>query len=416
MNPIEDLRLRVRAEFPSLAVASDLLLDNAGGSQVPTSVGRRIADYFLQNYVQLGADYATSRAASAVVDDARSFALDLFGGRGLGQAILGASTSSLVAMLAECHGRAKHEDRDEIVISDGGHESNIGPWRRLEAHGYRVRWWRTREDGTCRLEDLQALLSPRTRVLAVHHVSNLLGRVEDVASCVDAAHQVGARVIVDGVAFAPHRAIDVAALGCDYYVFSLYKVYGPHMAALFGRDEALAELVGPNHDFIPDDAVPYKFELGGVSHEACAGLLGVRDYLAWLATDARAPLAPTTSLERRDIEAAFERMQDLEAPLTERMLEWLGQRPELRVLGPATAEASRVGTISFVTEQATSRAIALRANAARIGIRYGHFYAVRLSRALGLDPSDGVVRTSFVHYSSLEEIDALLEHWERRLA
>lgn len=414
MIELEELRGRVRAAFPSLERVDDVLLDNAGGSQVPAVVAQRIADYFAQRYVQLGADYETSRAASAIVDEARSFVLDLFGGRGRGQAILGSSSSTLCAMLADCYARAPVDGRDEIVISDGGHEANIGPWRRLEARGYRVRFWKTHDDGSCRIEDLRELLGPRTRILAIHHVSNLLGRVEDVAAWTRAAHEAGARVVVDGVAFAPHRAVDVAALGCDFYVFSLYKVYGPHMAAMFGTDVALSELEGPNHDFIPADDVPYKFELGGVLHEGCAGLLGLRDYLAWLAGGAHGPVDPVDTVSRPQIEQAFRCMEQLEAPLTARMLAWLSERRGLRVIGPSGAERTRVGTISFVAGSTSSQLIAQAANAARLGIRYGHFYAPRLARAVGLDPDDGVVRTSFVHYTTPAELEALLEHFETR--
>ena len=442
MNDIEELRARVRSHFPSLASVDDVLLDNAGGSQMPTAVSRRMAEFFDRHFVQLGADYATSRKATEIVDTARDFVLELFGGRGRGQAILGASTSSLCAMLADAFARDPLDGRDEIVISDAGHEANIGPWRRLENHGYRIRWWHTRDDGTCHLDDLLPLLGSRTRVLAVHHVSNLLGRIEDVRAWTQAAQAAGARVVVDGVAYAPHRAIDVAAIGCDYYVFSLYKVFGPHMAALFGRDEALAELVGPNHDFIPADAGPYKWELGGVSYEGCAGLLGLRDYLAWLSAQAwtedrhdaepSAAATPTSSpaptqggrlaadrvdaIDRGQIERAFATMAALERPLNEQLLAWLNEEPNLRIIGPQHDGDDRVATISFASDAESSAAIAQRANAAGLGIRFGHFYAPRLAQRVGLVPEDGVVRTSCVHYSSPAELVALLEHFEAELA
>ena len=421
MNEIDSLRARVRAQFPALKSVDDILLDNAGGSQMPAAVAGRMAEFFEKHFVQLGADYATSRHAGEIVDAARDFVLELFGGRGIGQAILGSSSSTLCATLADAFARWPIDGRDEIVISDGGHEANIGPWRRLEERGYRIRWWHTRPDGSCAIEDLYELLGPRTRVLAVHHVSNLLGRVEDVAEWTRAAQEVGARVVVDGVAFAPHRAIDVAAIGCDFYVFSLYKVYGPHMAAMFGSDAALAELIGPNHDFIPPDAGAYKWELGGVSYESCAGLLGLRDYLAWLATSsggAESTASPmrVDNIERSAIETAFQRMDALEAPLTQTLLGWIRSRPELRMVGPEKHGDNRVATVSFVSDNESSEQIAKRANESNLGIRYGHFYAPRLARRVGLDPHDGVVRTSMVHYSSPEEVSALIDHFEAQLA
>ena len=234
----------IRSQFPGVRKGT-ILLENAGGSQVPVGVADAIRDYMLDSYVQLGAGYPQADAADAVVQAAHDFQAMLMNGGGSGDVILGPSTSQLMAMLAGCYGRAL-QPGDEIVIAETGHEANIGPWVRLaEQGGYTLRTWAVdsdRQDTT--LEGLDAVLSERTRLVAVVHVSNLLGAILDVKAVADRVHAANpaARVIVDGVAFAPHRAIDVAAWGVDYYVYSTYKVYGPHMAALWGRSEALAEL------------------------------------------------------------------------------------------------------------------------------------------------------------------------------
>lgn len=391
-----------RACFPGLD-GPDALLDNAGGSQVPYHVGDGMREYTRRTYVQLGADYRTSRLADATVDAARDVCRTLVNAGATGEIVLGPSTSALCAMLADAHARAPIPGRDEVVVCDAGHEANIGPWVRLQERGFTVRWWKVDPDTQeLRLEDLDAVLSERTRVVAVCHVSNLLGQIEDVRAVAQRARAVGARVVVDGVAFAPHRAIDVRALDADFYVFSTYKVYGPHMAVMFGRHDAWEGLPGPNHFFVPPDAVPYRFELGGPNHEGCAGLLGTRDYLA-----AVAGVAPDR-WDRAAVEGAFERFRTWEQAPMERMVDWVAARDDVRWVGPATADSTvRVPTISFVHDSLRSRDIVLACNERGHGIRYGHFYAHRLATALGLDPDDGVVRTSLVHYSTVDEVDRL---------
>ena len=403
-----ELRRGIRSWFPALA-GETVFLENAGGSQVPRSVVERIRDYMLGSYVQLGASYPLSVRASATVDEARSFVKLLFGGDD-GEVVLGPSTSALLQMLADCYAKVL-EPGSEVVVARCGHEANVGPWVRLERVGVKVRWWevdpRTFESP---IDALAGLLSDRTALVAFPHVSNLLGGVFDVQAITKLAHAAGARVVVDGVAYAPHRAMDVEAWGADWYAFSTYKVYGPHMAALWGRREAMAEVEGPNHFFVAADDVPYKLELGGVNHEACAGLLGVRDYLAFLADE-----APLDQLDRHGVERAFDVVAACELPVQARLVEYLLSRPEVKIIGPQHARESRVGTVSFVHRSKTSREICDVVDRSGIAIRSGHMYAYRLCEALDLDPADGVVRVSLVHYNTVEEIDRLIAVLDRVL-
>ena len=254
------------------------------------------------------------------------------------------------------------------------------------------------------LDALDELLNDHTALVALPHVSNLLGGIVDLPEVVRMAHGVGARVVADGVAYAPHRAIDVDAWDVDWYVYSTYKVYGPHMAVLYGRDDALAELPGPNHFFVPRDDLPYQFEPGGASHEGCAGLLALGDYLKVLAG-----AAPDAPCDRATVEAAFAVMEQLEQPLIERLLAYLHAKPGVRVIGPQEAGPARVGTVSFVHEGKSSREIAAVLDRSEVAVRHGHMYAWHLCRALGLELEDGVLRVSFVHYNTLAEIERLIE-------
>jgi len=387
-----------------------VFFENAGGSQIPVSVAERISEYMLLSYVQLGAGYELSERATATVDEARAFLKTLFNGSD-GEVIMGPSTSVLLRMLANCYSRTL-EPGAEIIVADTGHEANVGPWERLERCGINVKWWKV-DPGTfrCALDGLEALLTEKTALVAFPHVSNLLGEIVDVEAITSLVHSSGARVVVDGVAFAPHRAMDVDAWGVDWYAFSTYKVYGPHMAAMWGRSDAMAELEGPNHFFVAKDDVPYKFELGGVNHEGCAGLLGTREYLAFLSG-----VSDSDNLDRAAVERAFEIMTACELPVQARLVDYLSSRDDVRIIGPNSSGPERVGTVSFVHDSKTSREITEVVDRSGIAIRHGHMYAYRLCDALGLDPEDGVVRVSAVHYNTVEEIDRLIEVLETAMA
>ncbi|MHC4768929.1 MAG: aminotransferase class V-fold PLP-dependent enzyme [Planctomycetota bacterium] len=400
----------IRAMFPALEACPDVLLDNAGGSQVPRFVADAIRDYMLTTYTQLGGDYETSRRSTETVRCAHDFIKLFMNGVGRGEVMLGSSTTAQCIMLADCYRRAQREGRDEIVIAETAHEANAGPWARLADEGFRIRIWPLElESMELRPDALADLLSERTGIVAFPHVSNLLGRIEDAASIASLGREAGARVVVDGVAYAPHRAIDVAGIGADWYVYSTYKVFGPHMAALFGTHEALAELEGPNHFFIPGTELPYKFEPGDASHEGCAGLLGFWPYLATLSG-----LSGTEEPQRAAIEQAFAVITDRETTLQAHLIEYLRSKPDVRIVGPSTTDPSRVSTVSFVHAKKRSEEIAKAANRRRFGLRYGHFYAYRLCARLaeaGLlhDTQDGVARVSLLHYNTIEEIDRLID-------
>lgn len=393
----------LRSLFPGLA-SNPVLLDNAGGSQVPQVVIDAVAAYYRENYVQLNGGYSRSLRATQTVRDAHAWINRLMNGVGVGEVILGPSSTQLCHMLAGCYGKIMRPN-DEIVVAECGHEANIGAWLSLaglEEHGVRIRWWNVEDDPFgCPMNALDGLLSERTRLVCFPHVSNLLGGIVDVAEVTRRAHAAGAKVVVDGVAYAPHRAIDVAALECDWYVWSTYKVFGPHMGALFGRREAMAELTGPNHFFIPRDSIPYKFEVGGASHEGCAGLLALEAFLA-------AVLERPTPLDHAAITAAFDHMAALELPLQRQLIEGLLAIPGIRLFGPASHGPERVATVSFIHGGVPSRAISAEAHRRDIGFRNGHMYAYRLCEALGVDPADGVVRISAAHYTTAEDIDAAL--------
>lgn len=403
-----DLEL-IRRQYPALA-GGFVYLENAGGSQMPRIVADSMRHYMLHTYVQLGAGYEISKKATATVDEAHAFMNRLMNGEDTGAVAFGSSTSTLCRMLADCYAE-KLQSGDEIIVSEIGHEANVGPWVRLAKHGIKIKWWRLDPGSmTTPIAGLESLLTDRTKILAFPHVSNLLGEILDVKAITSMAHRFGARVVVDGVAYAPHRAIDVQDWDVDWYAFSAYKVYGPHMGILYGKREAFLELEGPNHFFISRDEIPYKFELGSANYESCAGIMGLSHYFKLLAgQDAE------SSLDRATVTKAYEVMTACEAPLQERLIRYLLTKPQVKITGPSHWQSSRVGTVSFVHQSLRSASIVQVVDEHHIGIRNGHMYAYRLCESLGLEPEDGVVRVSFVHYNTLEEIERLIEVFETLL-
>ncbi len=399
---------KIRDRFPALA-SETVFLENAGGSQVPIDVANAIHEYLLNTYVQLDAGYELSTICTEIVDHAHIFMNTFVNGSDTGSVILGPSCTQLCTMLAECYAQALTPG-DEIIVTESGHEANIGPWMKLADRGFVIKQWNVDpETFSCPIEQLDTLLTARTRIVAITHVSNLLGEIVNLKPILTRAHAHGARVVVDGVAYAPHRSINVADWNVDWYVFSNYKVYGPHMATLYGSHEAISELTGLNHFFINRNDVPYKFELGGVSHEGCAGLLALSQYISFLASLGNSASQAQTKIDHAMVTSAFDIMTQCERPLQKRLVEYLCDKPKVRIIGPAHAHPSRVGTVSFVHENKSSAEIVDAAHSHNIGIRNGHMYAYRLCQALGIDTDDGVVRVSFVHYNTLDEIDGLIQ-------
>jgi cysteine desulfurase family protein (TIGR01976 family) len=375
----------VRAKFPALGHPHQwILFDNAGGSQILGSAAARVAEFYATSNVQLGGSYALSAlAGERVAEGARALARWL--GCDAGEVVLGTSTTQLLGNLSLAMAPALGPG-DEIVVTDVDHESNIGCWRRLAAaRGAVVKEWRV--DGETlllRAEDLAPLLSDKTRLVCFTQASNLVGSAHDVAAITRLVHARGARVVVDGVAFAPHRRLDVRGWDVDYYVFSVYKTYGPHLACLYGKRAHLEALAGVNHFFI--DEAPYKLQPGHVPYELAAALPAVVEYL-----------------ESLDFEAVAAHERGLAACI----LDALAGAPGVRVLGEPRASATRLPTISFTVDGVHASDLVAKVDREKIGIKSGDFYARRLVDRLGLGAQGGVVRASLVHYNTIDEAERL---------
>ena len=394
----------IRAQFPALDTPW-ALFDNAGGSAPAHQVIERVRDHLSRRPFQLGATYELSAQASEAVAEGRETAAHLMNADP-GEIVFGSSSTALTGLLSRAL-RPLWREGDEVIVTDLDHETNIGSWRRLAETGIVVKEWRfNTETASLELEDLEPLLTERTRLVAFTHCPNVVGNIHDARAFCARIREAGALSCVDGVAFAPHRRVDVAALGADFYFFSFYKTYGPHLAALFGRRELLEAARSQNHFFIGEHEVPYKLEPGGVNYELVASLPGIIDY--YEALDRRH--------HRGDVDPGlmFDRVSDLfaqqEMDLARPLLGFLSEHPRVRLYGLAEADpARRVPTISFSVDDIDSATLPTALDERHFATRYGHFYAHRAIERLGLAGRNGVVRVSMVHYNAPGEVLRLIE-------
>ena len=396
-----------RSQFPALADGF-AYFDNAGGSLVLKTVADRIHEYLLTTSVQTGASYTHSQRASARLTEARARIALLMGARRPEEIVFGPSTTALVQYLARAMAY-QFKPGDEVIVTRFDHESNIGAWLGLEALGVVIKFWEIdKESFEIDLRKLEGLLSSHTRLVAVTHVSNILGTIHPIAEIARLVHAHGAKIVVDGVAYAPHRAIDVVALDVDYYVFSFYKTYGPHFAALYGRYDDLRALDSLYHYFYGRDKVPGKLEPGNPCYELAWGAAGIVDYF-----DA---LGGRTG-DRVALERAFAGIATHEAALGERLLAYLRGRNDIHIVGRRDSDPqNRVPTISFKATGRDSAEIVTEIDKWSIGIRNGDFHSRRLVESLDLAADCGVVRVSMVHYNTIEEVDRLIARLDCALA
>ena len=411
----------LRQRFPTLA-GDWTFFDNAGGSQILGEAVERMRRYLLTTNVQHGGSYELSREAEQRVAAGVAAAGLLLGTPDPREVVLGPSATQLLLNLSQAMVGTFLHPGDEVLVSELEHETNVGPWLRLQDAGIRVRTWEAEpETRQLTLDGLERAFSRRTRLVCLTHCSNVLGALVPVEALTRFAHERGARVLVDGVAFAPHRLVDVRSWNVDFYVLSLYKLYGPHQAVLYGKARHLLELAKVNHDFLADDDIPYKLQPGGVSYEAAAALPAIPEYLLgrvsgvqeWIEEGADAPGRVYGErpwyLQRRGLASTFEAFAVHEEGLAERLLAYLRQRNGVNVIGPLSADRHRrVPTVSFTVEARRPVEIVGPLDAEKIAVRHGHFYAPRLIEALGLAERGGVVRVSMVHYNTLAEVDRLI--------
>jgi cysteine desulfurase family protein (TIGR01976 family) len=391
-----------RSFFPPLA-SGEVYLENAGGSYVPRQVIDAMEGYMSECQCQPGWNFASSRSARARLDRAQNLMAEAINAE-RDEIVVGPSTTLNVYVLS--HALAPLlEPGSEIVVTNQDHEANGGAWRRLADAGVVVREWRVDpRSGDLDVNALDELLGERTRLVCFPHISNIVGSVNDVQTITAKAHAVGAMVCIDGVATVAHHLPDVKAMDVDFYLFSVYKMYGPHLAVMYAKREHLEAASNQNH-FFHESNVAEKLHPGGLSYESTASMAGIVDYL-------EAVYAHHFGAEDNDLRTRLAKVYTLfqaqESSLMARVLEYLSGRSDIRLIGRDSSDTQRrAATFSVTVAGREPEEIAARLAERGICVGHGHFYGYRCVDALGIDPAQGVLRFSMVHYNTLEEVDQL---------
>jgi len=393
----------VRASFPALNRGDDFVFfDNAAGAQVPRVVLDAVNQHLLVNNVQRGGRYPKSQEVDAVIARARESVATLLNARHSSEVAFGMNATSFIRLISLAIGQTLG-DRNEIIVTDMDHEANIATW--LALPNAKFIWWKMRDDGNLHVEDLEKIVSPRTRLVACTAASNALGSVVDVAGAAKVAHQFGAEIFLDCVHYVPHGVIDVQAVDCDYLVCSGYKMFTPHMGFLWGRRELLQSLPTFREDFIPDEP-PGKIEAGTFIYENVAGMDAAVKYLEWLGQGIKATANATSANSRRDsLLYAMVAVQAYEKALSREIIQVLSEvGATIYGIRDLTRLGERVPTFTFNLPDVRPARVTEALAEAGIGVRDGHMYAPRLMKRLGVDIESGVVRLSLVHYNTLEEV------------
>ena len=398
----------LRAQFPALAEKVNghtaVYFDAPGGTQVPQRVIDAISGYLVHSNSNTHGQFLTSHRTDEVLASAHSAMADMLD-CDPEEIIFGQNMTTLTFAISRALGRDLRED-DEIITTLLDHDANVAPWRALEERGAKVHAVKFKpEDCTLDLDDLKSKLNVRTKIVAVGYASNAVGTINPVKKIIAMAHEAGAVVFIDAVHFAPHGAIDVRDIDCDFLACSTYKFFGPHIGVLYGKRAHLSRLrpykVRPAADTLPD-----RWETGTLNHEGIAGVAACVDYLADLGRHA----GPAATTRREAILSAYAWMHQHEQELAERLIRGLLEIPGLTFygIGDLNRLAERTPTVSIRMKNHSPAELSKRLGELGIYTWDGNFYALNLTEQLRVEESGGILRIGLAHYATAEEVDRLL--------
>ena len=388
----------VRAQFPAFqepSLEGWAFFENAGGSYPCRQVTERLERFYRERKVQPYSAYPASTVAGEEMDEARRRLAAMLNVEG-DELSFGPSTTTNTYVLSQAF-RQLLDAGEAIIVTNQDHEANTGPWRRLAEEGIEVREWQMNsETGELDLNDLENLLDEKVRLVCFPHCSNVIGAINPVSDIVSRVHLAGAFACVDGVSYAPHGLPDVGSMGADIYLFSTYKTFGPHQGAMVIR-RSLGEIL-PNQGHHFNGGTLYKrFTPSGPDHAQIAACAGIADYF-----DAYAE-----HHDLKDAHSVMNSIQSYEISLLQPILDAFSGRNDVRLIGPAHAE-NRAPTVALDLGRA---AAPLEAELAQHKIMAGggDFYAGRALSGVGVDPDQGVLRVSLVHYTSEDEVSRMID-------
>ena len=400
----------VRSQFPAFS-APELyeksFFENAGGSFATEAVISRLNRFYISRKVQPYANYEASLLGGQEMDEARD---------GMSALLnvppdtlhFGPSTSQNTYVLAQAI-KNHNSCRKVIVVTNQDHEANSGSWRKLDKAGFVIREWRVNSlTGSLDIKDLHNLLDEKVLLVAFPHCSNIIGEINPVKAICSLARNVGAYTCVDGVSYAPHGFSDINDLAPDIYMFSAYKTYGTHLGIMYISDDLNKRLENQGHYFNQNSSIK-RFTPSGPDHAQIAASAGIADYITSL-YEHHFNDRPVSNLVTQRV---HELQRKHETKLLEPLLDYLRKKSGLRVLGSTSVE-SRVPTVALDLKE---RGKQVAKSLAKDGIMAdcGDFYAVRLLEALGVNLKHGVLRLSFVHYTSEQDVEKLIRALEKNL-
>ena len=399
----------VRSQFPAFndpICKNWSFLENAGGSYVPFQVINRLNNFMISTKVQPYAEYPMSKIAGEQMDKATELFAKMISAKSR-EIIIGSSTSINLYVLSNA---LKHfiKPEDEIIVTNQDHEANISPWRKLSKIGAVIKEWEfNKESGELEINNFEKLLSNKTKIVAVTHCSNIVGSVNNLQKISELSHEKGAIVIGDGVSFAPHGFPNVKKLGVDFYTFSLYKTYGPHLGLLYGKEEILKKLPNQNHEFL-DGNYPYTLNPGGPNHEELSSLIGIYDYMMSVYDH------HYDNTLNRKVSEKIKKINELiskhEELIANPILDYISSRNDFKLIGKnKIINKDRAPTISFTVNNISSKNVSKILVNNNIATRNDNFYAWRCLKHLGIDTNDGIIRLSMTHYNSIQDTERTID-------
>jgi len=395
----------VRSQFPAFSEPSLegwAFFENAGGSYPCIQIINRLTDFYMKNKVQVNYPYPASKLAGELMEASYKRMADYLNVEA-SEIHFGPSTTQNIYVLANAM-RPMWEDGDEIIVSCQDHEANAGAWRKLADKGIKIVEWHVNSTtGLLSLAELEGLYSDRTKMVTYPHCSNIIGHINPVKEISQSAQKQGAISVVDGVGYAPHGFPDLKDFGADIYLFSLYKTFGPHLGLMYVNKDLIGKMENQSH-FFKEGLTRSMLTPAGPDHAQIAAASGIIDYFDKIYSH---HFEEEVSPAQRN-SALNDLFHEHEKALMEPLLDFLRSRDDVQIVGPASTEA-RAPIVSIIPLNKKLKKVYANLTKHKLMLGMGHFYAVRPLMDMKIPDQPGVLRISFLHYTSMEEIDQLIE-------
>lgn len=395
----------IRSQFPAFSeptLKGWAFFENAGGSYPCQQVVNRLTDFYTKNKVQVNYPYPASTSAGKLMNNTYKRMAD-FLNVDESEIHFGPSTTQNLYVLANAM-RPMWENGDEIIVSCQDHEANAGAWRRLADRGIKiVEWHVDPQNGLLHVDELKRLFTHRTKMVAFPHCSNVIGYINPVKEITELAHKNGALSVIDGVGFAPHGFPDLKDLNADIYLFSLYKTFGTHLGLMFVKNELINKMENQSH-FFKEGITRSMLIPAGPDHAQIAAASGILDYFDAV-YDHHFKVEKTSAEKMKALNDMFYRHEN---ELLEHLLHFLRSRDDIQIIGPETS-INRAPIVSFIPKNKNIKKVYASLIEHKLMLGLGNFYAFRPLMEIQIPTDPGVIRISFVHYTSREEIERLIK-------